>query len=85
LEKRAENDTVNEPKAKKGARMSKDLKQLMKTAKKQGWEIKVTGGGHLKWISPESGFVFSALTPSDRRAIQNIVHQLKIRGFDPRA
>ena len=61
--------------------MASDIKQLIKTAEKQGWEVRKTNGGHLKWISPYGGFVFSALTPSDNRAIQNIVHQLQTRGF----
>jgi predicted RNA binding protein YcfA (HicA-like mRNA interferase family) len=65
----------------KGAKMASDIKQLIKTAEKQGWEVRKTNGGHLKWISPYGGFVFSALTPSDNRAIQNIVHQLQTRGF----
>ena len=61
--------------------MSKDLKKLMKNAEQQGWNIKLTGGGHLKWTAPNGAFVFSARTPSDQRAIQNIVSQLQTRGY----
>ena len=63
--------------------MKKDLNKIVKTAEKQGWDIKITGGGHLKWTGPEGQIVFSARTPSDHRAIQNIIHELKIRGYEP--
>lgn len=62
---------------------SKDLKPLIRQARKQGWTVEDTrGGGKLKWISPRGGVpYFSSKTPSDRRAIHNISADLTKRGL----
>jgi hypothetical protein len=59
----------------------KELKELKRLAELQGWTILRTNGDHLKWISPENAIVFSALTPSDNRAIKNHKSVLKRHGF----
>lgn len=61
---------------------SKELKPLMRAAKRQGWDVVTTRNGRIKWISPEGGLpYFSASTPSDRRAIHNITSDLGKRGL----
>lgn len=59
----------------------KDLKVLMDQATTQGWVITKTNGGHFKWVSPIGKFFFSAQTPSDHRALQNVKKDLRLNGF----
>lgn len=59
----------------------KDLRQLVKQAEKQGWEVTRTGGDHLKWVSPLGAFFFSASTPSDIRGLKNLKRDLRVYGF----
>jgi len=61
----------------------KDFEQLRKAAEKQGWTVSLTKGGHRKWKSPAGELVFSAQTPSDYRAIKNIIRELVKRGYKP--
>lgn len=60
---------------------NKDLQQLIYKAEKQGWIISRTKGSHLKWKPPQGQFVISAYSPSDPRAIKNIVKELRRKGF----
>lgn len=59
----------------------KDLIVLMQKATSQGWQITRTGGGHLKWVSPEGKMVFSGFSHSDSRSIKNLKNQLRVAGF----
>jgi hypothetical protein len=59
----------------------KDLTQLIKAAEHQGWEVTISNSGHLRWVSPTGGIVFSSRTPSDRRVIPRIKQDLRMRGF----
>jgi hypothetical protein len=48
---------------------ARDLRQL---AKRAGWTISTTNGGHLRLDHPEArGPVFTGSTPSDHRAIRH--------------
>jgi hypothetical protein len=58
-----------------------DLRQLMRSAVRQGWKVQRTGGGHLAWCSPAGAVVFSASTPSDWRALQNHKAHLRKHGW----
>lgn len=61
---------------------TKELKPLMKAAKAAGWNVETTRNGRIKWTGPQGGLpYFSASTPSDRRAIHNIVADLRKRGL----
>lgn len=53
---------------------SKDLNALRKEYEKQGWTVERTRGGHLAWTSPDKNVrpIYSASTPSDRRALNNL-------------
>jgi predicted RNA binding protein YcfA (HicA-like mRNA interferase family) len=61
--------------------MKKEVHQLIELAVMQGWSVERTKGSHLKWLSPLGAIMFSASTPSDTRAIQNIKKELRLRGF----
>lgn len=62
--------------------MQKDLRKLVKKAKKLGWTVEVTGGTHLKWIPPwDADFVMTGSTPSDYRAWKNICQRLRRAGL----
>lgn len=50
----------------------KDLEQLIKRGRSEGWAVEKTNGGHVKWTHTDGEFMFSAQTPSDWRAIRNI-------------
>lgn len=59
----------------------KELTQLIQKAEAQGWVITRRNNGHLRWLSPTGYIVFSAFTPSDKRAIKNTIKQLRVGGF----
>lgn len=61
--------------------LPKEVNQLVKQAKAQGWFITRTKTTHLKWMSPTGKFFFSSGTPSDSRAIKNLKRDLKVNGF----
>lgn len=60
---------------------SKELNKVIKEAKKQRWVVVKTKKNHIKWVNPQGEVVYSACTPSDFRAIKNILEDLKRRGF----
>ena len=62
----------------------KELKVLIERAKAQGWEVTKNNGNHLRWKSPTGASVFTAGTPSDWRAIKNIMRDLRKYGFAER-
>jgi predicted RNA binding protein YcfA (HicA-like mRNA interferase family) len=64
-----------------GKIINKELAVLIKQAEKQGWQVEYTKGGHYKWITPRGNFFFSASTPSDPRAIDNIKRDLRVNGL----
>jgi hypothetical protein len=59
----------------------RDIQELKKQAECQGWVVEPTRKGHYKWISPSGNFFFSASTPSDHRAMNNIKRDLRVNGF----
>ena len=44
----------------------KDIRRLIKIARKQGWAVTLTGKGHIKWCSPNGATLFSPSTGSYR-------------------
>ena len=61
--------------------LHKDWKKLAKVATDAGWNVTPTRGGHIKWQAPTGAVVFSASTPSDKRAMAN--HIGFLRRTDP--
>ncbi len=60
----------------------KDFDQVLKKAERQGFRIERTGkGGKVKIYCPDGGIVFASATPSDRRAVRNLVSDLRKHGY----
>lgn len=57
--------------------MKRDLKELIQTKERHGWQIKRTNGGHFKWTAPNGKFFYSAQTPRDFRALRKIESDIK--------
>ena len=49
-----------------GKRMSsdKDTEKLVRLARRQGWAVEVTGGNHLRFVSPAGYCIIGGLSPS---------------------
>jgi predicted RNA binding protein YcfA (HicA-like mRNA interferase family) len=58
------------------------IRDIIKAAQRQGWTVTMTGGNHYRFKSPAGPVVFTASTPSDWRAIRNIVARLRRAGLD---
>lgn len=60
-----------------------NLRDLEKAAKEQGWEVGRTKKGHPKFVPPDpmKEIVIGSGTPSDWRAMKNLLAQLKRQGF----
>ena len=60
-----------------------DLRDIQRAAKEQGWDVGRTKKGHLKFVPPDltKHIVIEAGTPSDWRAVNNLLSQLKRQGF----
>lgn len=54
---------------------------LARHAEAAGWSIELTRNNHLRWRSPDGAVVFSALSPSDRRAVRNVEKELRRAGL----
>lgn len=60
--------------------MSSDLRILVRRLRRQGWTAEITKGGHRRFTSPEGEVVFGPFSPSDHRAIRNMVARLRRAG-----
>ena len=73
-------------------KMDKDYRPIVKAAKRQGWQLDLTGGHHPRLVPPDgwknsegdlAAAVTFAATPSDtRRGIKNFKADLKRQGLD---
>ncbi|KXV60273.1 hypothetical protein AD948_05875 [Acetobacter senegalensis] len=52
-------------------------KKLLATVKGRGWSATRTNGGHVRWQHDSGAFLFGSATPSDNRAIKNLMAQMK--------
>lgn len=59
----------------------KRLQPAYRAARKQGWTVKKTNGGHIEFVTPEGGKVIVSSTPSDHRSIDNSLAELKRNGL----
>lgn len=64
------------------ASYKKEVAKLARTLRKIGWVVELTNGNHLRWASPHGGFVISASSASDQRAILNLKARLRRMGAD---
>lgn len=60
----------------------KDMEQLVKRARRQGWRVEITNGGHYRFF-PTNGDtpIIAAYTPSGSRTIANTKSRLKRAGL----
>lgn len=59
-----------------------DLKRLIRFARKEGWEVERTRGGHLAFKPPGGGRpIVTSNTPSDTRAVKNHIARLRKAGL----
>lgn len=56
--------------------MDKDVKELVRTKREEGWQVDATRSGHLRFQKGDAT-VFGPSTPSDHRSIQNLKAQLR--------
>lgn len=61
--------------------LNPDLRDLIACAESQDWTITRTANDHYRWRGPQGQLVFSASTPSDRRAIKNLRALLRREGL----
>jgi predicted RNA binding protein YcfA (HicA-like mRNA interferase family) len=59
----------------------KKFKKLAKRARKKGWVVEPSGGGHLRWSHPDGGLVFSSASPSCPFAVKKVEAELKRQGI----
>lgn len=62
----------------------KELRPIVKRARKQGWKVDVTRGGHVRFVPPPSGgsMVIASASASDSRAMKNLRAQLRRAGME---
>lgn len=61
----------------------KDLKEVVAAAERQGWRVEATKKGHLKFFAPDAeNIVTTGGTPSDHRALANLIARLRRYGFE---
>jgi predicted RNA binding protein YcfA (HicA-like mRNA interferase family) len=60
-----------------------DLRDIERAAQEQGWEVGRTGKGHPRFVPPDKTkrIVVGSGTPSDWRALRNLLADLKREGF----
>ncbi len=58
---------------------AKDLAPIIRAARAQGIRVEKTRGGHIAFYTPK-GVYFTASSPSDWRAVRNIIAHLRRRG-----
>lgn len=64
------------------ASAKKELKEIVKAAEQQGWRVKTTKKGHQMFFAPDGvNKVTAAGTPSDHRAIDNLLAELRRYGL----
>lgn len=64
-------------------RVKKELRPLVAAAVEQGWDVSISGGGHLRFKSPSGAIVFAPSTPrGGKRSIENTVAELRRKGLN---
>jgi predicted RNA binding protein YcfA (HicA-like mRNA interferase family) len=65
--------------AESASAIPKDLRPLVKLARKQGWTFERTNGGHFCFTDPQGGRWIAPGTSSDMRGIRN-TRAMLVRG-----
>lgn len=61
--------------------MDKELKVIVKEARKQGWTVEETRNQHIRFISPSGAVYIAHKTASDHRGIKNMKAHLRRLGW----
>lgn len=56
---------------------TKEMRSLIRLAIKRGYNVELRNGGHYKFTAPTGRFFFTSATPSDKRALANILADMK--------
>jgi hypothetical protein len=59
----------------------KDVRDIVRGARRAGWTVRTTNGGHLRFNAPSGESVYAASTPSDPRSVATLRAHLKRRGL----
>ncbi|HXF73985.1 MAG TPA: hypothetical protein VNO79_15420 [Actinomycetota bacterium] len=64
-------------------KMAKDIRDIVKAAEEQGFRVERTRKGHWVFYSPDTtkNPVYHSGTPGDRRAIDNLIADLRWAGL----
>lgn len=62
---------------------NKQMKQWVKQAEAQGFEVRITSKGHIQFKKDGQIVAVAASTPSDPRSWKNLIADLKRAGFKP--
>lgn len=60
---------------------NKQLFVVSQLAAKQGWDVEMTGGGHLKWTAPDGKIVFTSSTPKGDDGVRKAIADLERFGL----
>jgi hypothetical protein len=64
------------------ASAKKELKEVLREAESQGWEVRYSSKGHPMLYAPDGeSIVTTGGTPSDHRALTNLISRLRRHGF----
>jgi predicted RNA binding protein YcfA (HicA-like mRNA interferase family) len=61
--------------------LRKEMQQIVKVARAQGWEVTPTRNGHLRFRSPDGAMIFGPSTPSEYRGVKNKIADLRRAGL----
>jgi hypothetical protein len=62
--------------------LKKELRQILKEARRQGWRVELTRSGHYKLYPPGGERpLFTGSTPSSPSAIRNLLSAMRSCGF----
>lgn len=56
---------------------TKEIRKVISLAIKKGYNVELRKGGHYKFTAPTGKFFFTSATPSDKRALANILSDMK--------
>lgn len=62
-------------------RVPESYRKLARAARRAGWEISRTRGGHLAWKPPSGMVIYTAATPSGSRSVRNDTAELRRAGL----
>jgi hypothetical protein len=62
-------------------RVPEPYRALARKARRKGWTITTTGGGHLAWTSPSGAVIYTPSSPSESRGYLNTRAQFRRAGL----